>query len=381
MGAYASFFIPKKDHMAFNEDELNQAKSKAMVNLMSRPDSAFFATLAFSMQFLWDESIPTACTNGTYIKFNPNFFMDLSPDERVFVIIHESCHVAYLHASRLMGRSHERFNIAADHVINLSLIERGYKMPKIGLANPAYTGMSTEQVYDLLVDPPKGSYQMDLEPSEETEEEISKVVDDILCRAAMQSKIEGDKVGTIPGEIEIYLSKLLKPKLPWQRIFQKYFQALAKDNYTFKKFNRRFLPNYYLPTLYSEKVINFATAFDTSGSVTDEEFLRFVSEVHGVLRMMKPDLLTLIQFDTAIHSVEKIKNVTDLMKVSFKGRGGTDVTEVLEWANANKPQLLLIFTDGHFNLGTATTKVNTIWLIHNNSKFTAPFGKVIHYTP
>ena len=127
------------------------ALSKAKIALMSRSDSAFFTTLAFSLKHEFDPSVPTARTNGKRVLYNPDFFMALGVEERVFLMLHETMHCAYLHMDRLQTRDKQRFNEAADHVINLQLIERGFKMPAIGLADPQYKDMSTEEVYDLLM--------------------------------------------------------------------------------------------------------------------------------------------------------------------------------------------------------------------------------------
>ena len=65
-----------------------QALNKAKIRLMSTPDSAFFTTVCFSLKHIWDESIPTAATNGKEIRFNPDFFMSLNTDEQVFLLLH-----------------------------------------------------------------------------------------------------------------------------------------------------------------------------------------------------------------------------------------------------------------------------------------------------
>ena len=129
----------------------------------------------------------------------------------------------------------------------------------------------------------------------------------------------------------------------------------------------------------SEKLINLAIAVDSSGSVSDDEFKRFVSEASGILRMLQPEEMTLIQFDTSLRSVDVLKSMKDLSQVTFTGRGGTKIGPVLEWAKEAKPQLLLVFSDGYFNWPGDTLKYPVVWLIHNNKAFTAPFGTVIHY--
>lgn len=361
--------------------ERNAALSKAKIQLMARPDSAFFTTICFSLRHYFDDTIPTACTDGKKIMFNTKFFMDLDHEERIFLLLHETMHAAYLHMERFQeGMCHDRANIAMDHVINLQLIDRGFKMPKGGHADQQYAGLSWEEVYKLLPNNPGKPMMQDLIPGTGDPAEAQRAMEDILVRASIQSKIAQDKPGTIPGEIEIFLNRLLNPKLPWNRILQKYLQAFAKNDYTWRKPNRRYFPRHHLPSLYSESLMNIAVAVDTSGSVSDADFLRFVTETHSILRMMKPEKLTLIQFDTEIKSVNDIGSVQELMQVSFSGRGGTQINPVLDWANTNKPQLLLVFSDGEFRFHNVQTKSSTIWLIHDSPRFTAPFGKVIHYS-
>lgn len=368
--------------------EAKDALSKAKIQLMAKADSAFFTTLAFSFRYHWNWDIPTAGTDGSAIYLNPKFFMDLDREERVFLILHEVLHCAYLHTIRKGARAHQRWNIAADHVINLQLKARGFRMPSMGVADDQYSGLSADEVYDRLPqNEPLDPQLMDLMPQEGNtpednahKEALRQQVADILVRASIQSKMSNDKAGTIPGEIEIFLNRLLNPKLPWNRILQKYLQSYAKTDYSFKKPNRRFFPEHILPSMHGHALVDLAVAVDTSGSVSDQDFLRFVTETHSILRMMKPNKMTLIQFDTKLKSVDAISSIPELMKVQFTGRGGTEITPVLDWANANKPQLLLVFSDGEFSFPGFDTKCNTLWLIHENPGWEAPFGKVIHYS-
>ncbi len=362
----------------------HHALSKAKIQLMARPDSAFFTTICFSLKHIWDEHIPTACTNGLEIRFNPKFFMSLTVDEQIFLLLHESMHVAYLHMVRLQTRNQPKFNMAADYVINLQLVERHFKMPKEGLLDHQFTGMSTEQVYELLPDSACKNFTMDLVPGDGTqaaEEALTNQIQDILVRAKIQSKMSGDKPGTIPGEIELFIDNLLNPKLPWNRILQKYISAMAKDDYSFRRPNRRFFPRYHLPSLFSERLMDLAVFVDISGSVSDEEFKAQVTEIASIFRMMNPETITVIQFDTELKSVEKVKSIGELMKIKFHGRGGTLIGPTLDWIKTNKPQLSLVLSDGGFNFydaeGPATP---VIWVIYNNPNWTAPFGKVIHYS-
>lgn len=353
------------------------ALSKAKISMMARPDSAFFTTICFSLPMSWDESVPTACTNGKEIRINPDYFMGLSTEEQVSFLIHESMHVAYLHMARVGTRVFRKYNIAADYVINLQLHERGFKINKNWLLDHQYAGLNAEEVYDKLPEDIKFPFECDFEANDDPD--LNKDVEDILVRAQIQSKMSGDKPGTIPGDIQIFLNGLLNPKLPWHRILQKYLKSFDKYDYSFRKPNRRFFPKYHMPSLWGESLMDLTIAVDTSGSVSDHDFRVFISEVAGIFKMMKPGRITIIQFDTEIKSVETVKDIGELINIRFTGRGGTLITPVLEWAKENKPQLLMVFSDGGFNFYDHEFKGDTLWLVHNNPGWTAPWGKVIHY--
>lgn len=358
-----------------------KALDKAKIQLMARPDSAFFTTVCFSMKHLFSDEIPTACTDGTTIKFNPDFFLRLDIKQQLFVLVHETLHVCFMHMLRRGSREPRRWNVAGDYVINQLLHDRGYTLTEGALYAPQYAGMSTEQVYDLLEDQPLPPCDMDIVGSEgsKPKEELENEISNILVRAAIQSKLQNNTPGSIPSDIQIYLDNLLNPKLPWHQILRKYTNQLAKADYSFRRPNRRFFPDNYLPSLHSETLMNIAIAVDSSGSVSDADFKQFVSEVYTILKRLKPKEITLIQFDCSIKSIDKVTSPADLMKLKFTGRGGTDIEPVMEWADQHKPQLLLLFSDGEFYFRRTSYKPPMVWLIHNNEPFTAPFGKVIHY--
>lgn len=372
--------------------EVNIALNKAKIALMNKSSSAFFTTVLFSLKFKWDDGIPKAATDGYSIFVNPTFFMSLKPGERVFVLVHESQHVAYMHNGRLQGRDKNVFNQAADHVINLQLLDAGFEMPNWVLKDPAFKGMSTEQVYDELMKNPQkqqkngmpdlveadGNGQGDGEGAAQAKLEAH--VKEVLVRAAMQSKMAGDKAGSIPGDIELFLDKLLNPKLPWTAILRKYVNSFAKTDFTWKKPNRRYFPDHHLPSMYGEALNSLTAYVDISGSVSDEDFKRFVSELSGIFRMVKLQKLTVVQFDTTIKSSDTVHSLAELSKIKFTGRGGTWIKPVLDLIDKNPKELSLIFTDGEFHQAGFHSKGNIVWLIHDNPNWKSDYGRVIHYS-
>lgn len=369
-----------------------EALSRAKIGLMNRPNTSFFVALCFFMKHIWDDSQPTAYArmDKQVIGWNTQFFMELDPEERIFLMMHETMHIAYMHPARIGDRKWEVWIQACDHAINLMLIEKGFKMPRgkhEGLADPRFTGMSAEQIYDILIKecrptPPNLIIDMGEEEgdgqgriSQETKDKIER----LLVRAALQSKISGDKPGTIPGDIELLLDRITNPRLPWHRILAKFFEDFCKNDYSMRRPNRRFLPDHYMPTLWSNSLQELPFWFDMSASISDDDVKTFAGELSGVIKNLRPKKLLLGQFDTRIKSIDVVKTIDEMKKVDFRGRGGTDITPVLQWIVDNKPRCTVIFTDGEFYWPDIVPKTQVVWLIHDNPDFTAPFGKVIHY--
>lgn len=367
--------------MSIATEAQQKSLNRAKIALMKRPNFTFYTVIMMSLNIQWTDSPEheTLATNGKDMFINPQFWDTLSKELQLSALFHEVLHVAYDHMGRLHGRNHEKWNSAADFVINLIMKDAKFEIGASWLLDEKFRGMSADEVYRLLPDSlPKNGMSDLLKPST-GQSQHDQHIKSVLVRAAMQSKQRGDAPGSIPGDVQLFLDNLLNPKLPWQNILRKFLKMFDKSNYSFRMPNRRFMPAHYLPSLHGQKLLNLAIAVDISGSVSDEEFKRMVSEVNGILRMMKPDLITLLQFDTDIKSVHKVKSVRELSQVEFKGRGGTRVEPVFKWADDNKPQALLIFTDGGFHFYGPQTKVPTIWLIHDNKGFQAPFGDIVHY--
>lgn len=390
-----------------------KALNKAKIQLMSMPDTTFYTTVLLSLKHVWDYRVQTACTDGREIRYNPDFFMKFTPPQQLGLLLHETYHVIWMHMVRLNGRDHAKWNMATDYAINISLIDGGFELPPGGLIDEQYRDMSADTIYEMLPDPDpedvdihftdesgsggdgdgqdapeggSGSSQgtTGIEATSgkgDAKSDLAADIQDVLIRAQMQSKMAGDKPGSIPGEIELYINRLLKPKLPTATLLRKFFYDMGKEDYSWQRPNRRFFPKHHLPSLYSEVLGHIAFFGDLSASVTDAQVLRYISEVGGVMKQLKPKRLTLGTFDTDVRDVTDIKGIGQLAKTTFTGRGGTDIHPVLEWAVANTPKALVVFTDGHFHFrhDFPKPKCPIMWLINDNPTFDPPFGRVVHY--
>lgn len=392
---------PAPSPAPIDPDLLKKAKlalDRAKASLMLNRDAAFFTSVVFSMRHVFDDSIQTVCTNGLVCRYNPVFFLALPEKQRVFVIVHEAMHPAYLHMLRMGDRNHELWNDACDHTINLQLLGRGFEMPEWVLKDDRFKSLCAEQVYDILkreswanppcIQPGMGQGRdrnRDLEPppaSPEAQAKIEQEVKQILVRAQIRAKEEGEKAaGNIPAELQVMLDGILSPKLPWHRILSKYLHVMVgRNDYSMSRPNRRHLPEFYLPSLRSPSLDHVAAFVDISSSVTDADFHQQISEIAAIFKMMRPRKITLILFNTRIVSVHEVKSFKELMAVQFKGRGGTRIDECLEWINDKKPTLSLVLSDGGFSFPDGVVCASPVfWVIYDDEDFTPPFGRTVHY--
>lgn len=377
---------------------IEKALSKAKIGMMMLPDTVFFSTLCTSLEVVISDQVPTAGTDGRKLYINKDFFFGLTEAERIFLLAHETLHVAYLHPLRGKGKDQEIFNCACDYVINYELKQRKFTFIEGGLYDPQYAGMSAEEVYEKLVQQPKQpqcSMPDLLAPTggkddsatdstglakQFTEEQIKAIEQEVMGKvatAAMMAEMSKQS-GSIPSHIKRTLEELSKPKVNWKAVLSRFFSDMNKADYSWAKPNRKYLPNY-LPKLHSVNLGRVDFAIDTSGSITVEQFNQFVSEIHGVLKMLNPSEIGVYQFDHALQGSNVVRNVRDIIKLPFKGGGGTSPECALEEFIKNKAQALIVLTDGYFN-GNRLTKPKrpVIWVIYDNESFVAPFGKTIH---
>ena len=370
-------------------DAKTKALNKAKVGIMSRHNSVFISTVLFNLKFSWDNSIPTACTNGAELKVNEDFFMALEPKERIGLLAHEAWHVAFDHMARMENKDHTRFNKAADHVINLMLLDAGYAIPAGGLHDPQYKGMSADEVYRLLPEEPQdgsgqapGGTGMDIVPySEGAGDPVEKQeeVSNIISSAATASASAGEDAGELPGDVTRLLKELHAPKLNWRTILANYMSEYAKEDYSYTKPNRRYAPEFYLPSMYSESLSEICVAVDTSGSVSDEEFSAFLTEIREIKENMQPKKTTIIDFDTSVKNVYELTADQGIDDVVFNGYGGTRLAPVFEHYKEEKPTVLIVFSDLYCTAMEDDPGYPVIWVVVNNPGAHVNFGDKIDY--
>ena len=366
--------------------ELTNLLSQVKIDMMRRPDSTFLTSVFLNLDHKWDPSVEKLAVGNLTIKYNPEFFLSLTRDQRRTTLMRATMHAALMHPERMGVRSPQKWGKAAGFTVNEMLQESGYELAEGMAVDPRFAGKSPEEIYDMLPDEPPqnngGGWDncIDKPETQQAAQQAQDKMQNIVVQAAQQAQMS-NQAGSIPGQFQLFIDKLLNPKLPYKSLLRPFLTETCKSDYSMQRPNRRFMPNLYLPSLKSDGgLVNIMTGVDISGSVSDSDFAQFVSDTHTVMKQFKPEKIDFVQFDTKIQHHDVIKTLDDLKKLEFHGRGGTDPTDLILLAQKMKPKVLMIYTDGYFGTeGLPVYEGHTLWIIHNNESFVAPFGKAIHY--
>lgn len=370
--------------------------SQVRVGMMGRKGAAFITSVCMSLEQVLTLDVPRAATDGTHIYYNPEWLMSINYEQMMGVVVHETWHVALRHCvlqkqCRMGTRVKSLWDLAADIVINnFILLHSNMKLPDDIIFMPEYDGMSTEEIYAILYKkdannepvpmlPPEQQDVLEDPTADQSDEDSNnhEKIQVMLAKAKLASDLAGDETGNMPGELQMYLKQLIKPKLNWQQILIRFCRARAKNKLTWKRPNRRY-PDSYMPSKMGTKLDHITVAVDMSASVDDEEVAMYVSEIASVLKKANPKKLELVEFDVRVTNSTVIEDVKQLTQHAFTGRGGTDVNGLLTHVNNHKTDILVVFTDGYFYPPDVTTKLPVLWCIYNNSEFKSDIGKTIH---
>ena len=245
------------------------------------------------------------------------------------------------------------------------------------------TGSSGSPSFDDLCDQMDGDADGEGLPDHSTWDEFEnlseaeqKLIDKQLQKVLGDAKEQTiKKRGTVPGEIEgvIVIEEIVAPKFDWRGYIRR-FTGISTKVFTKKirrKENRRFSDN---PGLKIKMRQHMLLAIDTSGSVSNDELMEFMNEIHHIYKAGVD--ITIVQCDTSIRSIETYKGKNDL---KVHGRGGTEFDPVLNYYNENSKKYtsLVYFTDGECD-ANVKPKGNVLWVISERSSMNNDLpGKVI----
>jgi len=383
----------------------------------------FWATLVLHMEleekptsFWTDLGMKTAtfATDGRKIYYNRKFSESLSRGVNMMVLAHEAAHPMFMHLTRISVRRPGRsefygfrngkpmfydpalWNIAGDFVINLALRDCGFELwnpqtwaeaqtgKKSGcLCDPQFTGMTTEQVYNIIEKqqkqnggggsnvPQDGITGQDImAPAEGLSEDQIK---EIVSKAATIAKSQGK----LPASLENLIKECTEPVYPVYSLLERFIDSNIRDeDYSWHQPNRRYLPyGIIMPTPWSEKISDVTVVYDTSGSVPDEDLQMFHKIAGEILRKLGPKLVRIIQCDAGVHRVDEFRERSEWKtEIKCTGRGGTSFIPPFEWLKEKSitPSCLVYLTDMEGSFPEFAPNYPVMWVATTDHK--APFG-------
>ena len=115
----------------------------------------FFGSVVANSNFIAEESVKTADTDGENIYYNPGFIESITNDQQTFIFAHVICHIAFNHILRREGKDKKLWNIATDSVINAFLKQDGLPIVKGGVDIPEAINYDAEEMYKKLLEEKK----------------------------------------------------------------------------------------------------------------------------------------------------------------------------------------------------------------------------------
>ena len=318
----------------------------------------FIGSVALNMPMSIDNSVPTAATNGKRVLFNEEFCNELSDEELKFLVAHECMHPMLEHNFRRGERDTYKWNQAADYVINKLLTDEGIgKMPAQGLLDDniyKQGGGTSDGIFNLLPDTPQdgqgnGGQGQPLDSCEDGQgspAEVSQQQAEWKVKVA-QAAQSAKMMGKMSAGLERLVDEILKPKVDWRDVLQRFVVKCRSDQRSWARPNRRFLSQgLYLPSVSGESLGEIAFAVDCSGSIGQDEINQFASEITTVWQDQKPTKVHVIYFDSEVSHYDEFGQ-DDEPIVKPHGGGGTAFSPVFKYMTEHgiEPVACIFLTD------------------------------------
>jgi predicted metal-dependent peptidase len=377
--------------------------------LRLRIHAPFFAALALFAEIRFTDAVAIAATDGRTLYFNPDAFQALTPAERDGLFLHELLHAALMHPIRRGTRELERFNIAADIVVNGMIVADGNtQLPAGAVHRPDWEHLSVEEIYDLLHQrgetitlplpdllarrPAEMSGDGDVDASAGRGTQTAGRGDELMglheCQALeahwkqaiQQAHVMARRQtrGDLPIGISRHLLAVAEPELDWRSQLWRYL-VHTPNNYC--GFDRRFFyQGLYLDWLEGESVEVFC-CIDTSGSVGTVELALFMGELLGILSAYPMLRCQLWYADADCYGPYPLDADSDIPIP--EGGGGTNFCPFFRAAadtwSRHQEAVCIYLTDGYGSFPETEPELPVLWVVIpgglDSSEF--PFGEVV----
>ena len=374
-------------HTALDELQRKVGKAKSLLIL----DHPFFGTACTKRPIIYTDTVPTAAMSATgQMYMNVDFCAPLSVRQLMFLLAHEAMHYMLAHGLRRGHRDPKAWNIAADKVINDTLIDAGVgDFIDGGVTLDGAREMAAESLYDENDDGDgEGPGGLGNDIGDPTDADGQPLDDATIHQLEAEAKIDAIQsakaakaVGKLPASIERIIEELVNVTTPWYDILERFMAGKIKDGYSWNRPNRRFIArNIYIPgTDYVPKMGPVVIGVDTSGSIGPDEIAMFNGHINRIIDTCNPEVVHVVYCDYDVAGVDEYTPQDFPVTIQCKGGGGTSFKPVFDWidTNAIDPECVVYLTDGYGDQSEFTTNHETVWLTTGTEAF--DWGHVIKF--
>ena len=374
-------------HTALDELQRKVGKAKSLLIL----DHPFFGTACTKRPIIYTDTVPTAAMSATgQMYMNVDFCAPLTVQQLMFLLAHEAMHYMLAHGLRRGHRDPKAWNIAADKVINDTLIDAGVgDFIDGGITLDGAREMAAESLYDENDDGDgEGPGGLGNDIGDPTDADGQPLDDATIHQLEAEAKIDAIQsakaakaVGKLPASIERIIEELVNVSTPWYDILERFMAGKIKDGYSWNRPNRRFIArNIYIPgTDYVPKMGPVVIGVDTSGSIGPDEIAMFNGHINRIIDTCNPEVVHVVYCDYDVAGVDEYTPEDFPVTIQCKGGGGTSFKPVFDWidTNAIDPECVVYLTDGYGDQSEFTTNHETVWLTTGTEAF--DWGHVIKF--
>jgi predicted metal-dependent peptidase len=409
-----------------------------VLSIISQSKSALWGNFVTKLQREQDSTIPTACTDGRKLKYNPDYILELDYRYVETLVVHEAAHVFLDHHLRMEKHHDPRLaNEAMDYVVNSMLMSEGYPIHPTWLHNPKYDWHTWdwENVYhDLCRNQEQDQKEQSQDPEEDCdggsgddesedgnskgkgskskgdpksrpgdvspmmgedgdemtpEEKQEKLMQSSVERAQAQARAE--KLAGVGEGLRDVIGRLnAEGVADWKEVLSRFVGEVYKDDYSYLSPNKRYLdamPGIIMPSLRSEGIAKVAFAVDISGSVSTNEVRVMMCELMLALEVYadaSTEVSVPIVYFTHRVAHEEVVESGDWPNPPCVS-GGTDYAPVMAWCRDHAAEhdihALVVQTDGECQSWGREPPVPVLWVLSGNHmplpQFKPPFGEVV----
>lgn len=391
----------------------------------------FIAAVMTKIRRELSDDVPTAATNGSYVKYNPDFVAEQTDAQLFGLTVHESLHVVLMHMWRRENRDPRLWNYANDAIINKYIRDRRYELPENGVSVSWVTdAMSSEEVYERLKknppppppqpqpqgsdgdgdddgdgdgddngdgaetssdgdgqgqgnpNYPQGGFGDSGDLIDADDEATLRDLESTIVAAAQMAK----KCGQGSALIDRILETVGVPTVPWFDVLRHAMTEARRDDYSFSRPRRRYVADgIYLPALHSEALAGLMVGADMSGSMWGDpaEVKQIGIELNAVVQDTGPAFVEVVYCDTQIMGKADRFDQDEEIKFKPKQGGGTELSPVFNYLEQHEDDFccLVFFTDMCVDFSVLHDPgIPVVWactdINYVNTK--VPFGSVVH---